>query len=428
MRKLIIANLNWLLADRIIRIVGGLFVGIWVARYLGPGEYGLLNFALSFVTLFGVLGKLGMEPVVVRELTTHPEREKVILGSVFRLKVWSSLTAIALVLPAAWIAQPDSTMFILLVAIFAVGIIFNVFDPVDIFYQAKVLSKHVVQARTFAFLVFVAARVGLILGGFSIIWFAWASILELALASGLIFWVYHRKEGGFRGWIWQKTTAKLLLKDGWPLIVSSLLIVIHTRIDQVMIGQMLGEVQVGHYSAAVRISETWLFVPVLVVQTVMPYFVRLREQSPSRYQQRLMQLYSAMFWSGVGVGVMSIIFGREVIAVLFGEAYSDSYSSLVLLIWTGIFIAQAVARGIWMVSENLQVFRLLNNFIAVPINIGLNLLLIPKYGATGAAMASLISIGAGTWLIPLLFKSLRTSTVDLILSINPVYLRLREKK
>lgn len=427
MRKLIIANLNWLLADRIIRIVGGLFVGIWMARYLGPRDYGLFNFALSFIMLFGVVGKLSIDPVVVRELTMYPEKEKAILGSIFRLKLWSSLLAMVLVLPAAWMAQPDSPMFILLVAIFAVGIIFNVFDPVDIFYQAKVLSKHVVQARAFAFLVFVAARVGLILGGFSLIWFSLASTLELALASGLIFWVYHRKEGGFRGWIWQKGTAKLLLKDGWPLIASSLLIVIHTRIDQVMIGQMLSEVQVGHYSAAVRISETWLFVPVLVVQTMMPYFVRLREQSPSRYQQRLMQLYSAMFWSGVVVGVMSILFGREIIAVLFGESYSNSYSSLVFLIWTGIFMAQAVARGIWMVSENLQVFRLLNNFIAVPINIGLNFLWIPIYGISGAAAASLISIGLGTWVAPLLFKPIRKSNLDMMRSIDPRHLLIRAK-
>lgn len=427
MRKRIIANLNWLLADRIIRIVGGLFVGIWMARYLGPGDYGLLNFALSFVTLFGVLGKLGIEPVVVRELTIQPEREKVILGSIYRLKIWSSLTAVALVLPAAWLAQPDSPMFFLLVAIFAIGIIFNVFDPVDIFYQAKVLSKHVVQARAFSFLVFLAVRASLILGGFSLIWFGIASTLEVALAACLIFWIYHHKEGGFQNWIWEKTTAKLLLKDGWPFIVSSLLIVIHTRIDQVMIGQMLSEVQVGHYTAAVRISETWLFVPVLVVQTMIPYFVRLREQSPLRYQQRLMQLYSAMFWSGVVIGVMSVLFGREIIVVLFGSAYSDSYSSLVFLIWTGVFIAQAAAVGIWMVSENLQVYRVLNNFIAVPINIGLNFMWIPAYGISGAAAASLISIGFGTWVTPLLFKPIRESNLDMIRSIDPRHLLVRTK-
>jgi PST family polysaccharide transporter len=300
-----------------------------------------------------------------------------------------------------------------------------VFDPIDIFYQAKVLSKGVIKARASAFLIFILVRIGLILGGFSVVWFAVAGTMELALATALMVWIYHRKEGGFREWVWEKNTAKMLLKDGWPLIASSLLIIVHTRLDQVMIGQMLNDVQVGHYSAAVRISEAWLFVPVLVVQTVMPYFVRLREQSPTRYQQRLMQLYSAMFWSGALAGVMAILFGRQVIEVLFGAQYSNAYGSLVLLIWTGIFIAQAVARGIWMISENLQVFRLLNNLIAVPINIGLNLLWIPKYGVSGAAAASLISVCLGTWVAPLLFEPLRKSNLDMIRSIDPRHLVVR---
>jgi PST family polysaccharide transporter len=425
MRKRLLANLNWLFADRIIRIVGGLVIGIWVARYLGPGDYGLLNFALSFVALFGTVGRLSIDPVAVRELTKFPEREKEILGTIFRLKLWGSLAAIALVLPAAWLVQPDNPLFILLVTITAVGILFNALDVIDIFYQARTLSKYVVQARTIAFLLFSAVRVGLILGEFSVLWFALVATLELALGAALMIWIYRRREGKISSWRWQRGTARLLLKDGWPLIASSLLIIVHTRIDQEMIGQMLGDVQVGIYSAAIRISEAWLFVPMLMVQTAMPYFVQLRERSPARYQERLMQLYSAMFWTGVAAGILTMLVGQRAIVLLFGDAYSGAYTPLVLTIWTGIFIAQAVARSIWMISANLQIYRLFNNLIAVPINVLLNLLWIPKYGASGAAAASLVSVGVGTWLVPLVFQPLRQSNLDLMRSINPRYLFVR---
>lgn len=425
MRKQLFANLNWLMADRILRIVGSLVVGIWVARYLGPADFGLLSFALSFVALFGVVGRLSIDPVVVRELTKHPEKEKEILGSVLRLKLWGSLMAAALVLPAAWLAQPDNPLFLALVAITAIGILFNAADAIDIFYQARVLSKYVVQARAYAFLAISLAKVGLILGGFSVVWFALAATIEIALGAGLMAWAYHRREGSAGGWGWRSGATVQLLKDGWPLAASSLLIIIHTRIDQVMIGQMLDDTQVGLYSAAIGISEAWLFVPGLIVQTVMPYFVHLRERDPASYHRRLMQLYSAMFWIGTAAGIATILLGKQVILLLFGEAYSGAYGPLVLTIWTGIFIAQSVARSIWLISENLQLYRLFTNLIVVPVNVILNYLWIPEYGINGAAAASLISIGIGAWLVPLAFASMRKSNIDMMRSVNPRYLFAR---
>jgi PST family polysaccharide transporter len=425
MRKQLFANLNWLMADRILRIAGSLVIGIWVARYLGPGDFGLLNFALSFVALFGVMGRLSLDPVAVRELTKHPEKEKEILGSVLRLKLWGGIVAAVVALPAAWLAQPDNPLFIALVAIMAIGILFGATDAIDIFYQAKVLSKNVVMARMYAFLMISLAKIGLILGGFSVIWFALAATLEIALAAALLAWAYHRREGKKGSWGWRSGAEMHLLRDGWPLVASSLLIIIHTRIDQVMIGQMLDDVQVGLYSAAISISEAWLFVPGLIVQTVMPYFVHLRERNPESYQQRLMQLYSAMFWIGVAAGLAAILLGRQFIQLLFGEAYAGAYGPLAFTIWTGIFAAQTVARGIWLISENLQVYRLLNNLITVPANVILNYLWIPEYGINGAAAASLVSISFGSWIVPLLFKSLRKSNLDMIRSINPRYMFLK---
>ncbi|MBI1283652.1 MAG: oligosaccharide flippase family protein [Thiobacillus sp.] len=425
MKTQLFANLNWLFADRILRIVGSLVIGIWVARYLGPGNFGLLNFALSFVALFGMVGRLSIDQVAVRELTKFPEREKEILGSTFRLKLWGSLAATVLVLPAAWLAQPDNPLFLLLVAIMAFGILFNALDAIDIFYQARVLSKYVVQARSIAFLILSAIRVGLIFGNFSVLWFALASTMEIALYAGLLVWIYRHKEGRGSGWNWQRSTARHLIKDGWPLIAGSLLFILHTRIDQVMIGQMLGEVHVGLYSAAISISEAWMFVPVLIVQAVMPYFVQLRESDPTGYRHRLIQLYSAMFWAGVAVGIITMLIGQRAIVFLFGEAYSGASAPLVLIIWTGIFVAQALVRGIWVISENLQLFRLFSSLIAVPINIVLNLFWIQKYGIEGAAAASLISIGVGTWLVPLIFKPMRQSNLDMMRSMNPRYLFVR---
>ncbi len=200
------------------------------------------------------------------------------------------------------------------------------------------------------------------------------------------------------------------------------LIVIHTRIDQVMIGNMLDKEQVGIYSAAARLMEFWYFIPGIIISTLMPYFVELRENNSRLYHFRLMQLYSSMFWVGVFVGVFIIFFGKDIIRMLFGIEYILAYEVLIFNIWAGIFVAQALARGIYLISENLQLYRLINNILAVVTNIMLNLYFIPKMGISGAALSSMLSISISTWFFSMFFKPLRASTIDMIKSSVPIYL------
>lgn len=425
MRARLLANLNWLFADKILRVAGSLLIGVWIARYLGPEQFGVLNYALAFVALFGVVAKLGIDQVVIRDLTKAPEKQGAILGTVFALKLATGLIALLLVIPATWVAQDGDWSFIVLVAVIAAGLIFNALDAYDLYFQTHLLSRYVVVARSVSFLLFIVVRVALILGEYPLVYFAAATTLEVALGSGMLVWLYRRKQNAEKKWYFHRETMVSLLKDGWPLIVSSALIVIHTRIDQVMIGQMLGNAEVGIYSAAIRLSESWLFIPSIIIQTVTPYLLKLRDNNPSHYQARLLQLYSLMFWLGALAGGMTIFFGEFFVVLLFGEQYRAAYMPLVLTIWTGIFISQAVARGIWMVGENMQGYRLINNLVAVPLNIALNWLLIPRYGVVGASIASLISIGLSTWVLPFLFKPMRASNGQMLLSINPSYLFVR---
>jgi O-antigen/teichoic acid export membrane protein len=425
MKTRLLSNLNWLIADKVLRLVGGLVIGIWIARYLGPEQFGILNYALAFVALFGTVARLGIDQVVVRDITRSPELEGKILGTVFGLKLIASITALIIVVPASWFAQSGDVKFTVLVTVIAAGMVINALDAYDLYYQSHVSSRYVVIARSAAFLLFSVIRVLLILYEYSVVYFAAASTMEIAIGGMFLVWLYWCKPGIKVEWQFSRTIMMSLLKDGWPLIISSALIIVHTRIDQVMIGKMLGNADVGIYSAAIRLSDSWLFIPTLLIQTLTPYFINLREINSGLYSARLIQLYSIMLWLGVLAGIVTVIFGEYFIVLLFGEGYRIAYLPLVFTIWTGIFISQSVARGIWMIAENMQSYRLANNLIAVPMNIALNWLFIPKYGIVGASVASLISIGMGTWIIPFFFKPLRESNKQIIMSINPKYLFVR---
>jgi O-antigen/teichoic acid export membrane protein len=263
--------------------------------------------------------------------------------------------------------------------------------------------------------------VGFILGNAGLVWFAAAGLAEAAVAAGLLLLIFVRS--GYRSpqWCFDRTLAVDMLRYSWPLAISAFLIMIHLKIDQVMIDHYLGMNDVGVYSVAVKLAEFWYFLPAIVVSTLMPYFVELRERDYGFYQARLIQLYSLMFWSGAAVGTIVYFLGEFIIRLLYGEAYAGAYAALVINIWAGIFVAQSQVKGIWTISENLQIYRIVNNSVAIVVNVALNTVLIPKYGISGAAMATLASRFVNNYITPLMFKPIRANALMAIKSINPVY-------
>lgn len=427
MREKLIANFNWLAFEKVLKLVGSLIVSIMLARHLGPEGYGLLNYSIAFVAIFMTFSKLGMNQIIVRDLIRRPESKDAILGTVFLMKLFMSVIFFPTILIGSTYFHVGDSTVNLLVVIIAFGIFFNVIDTFDVFYQSELQSKYIVQARSFSFVTFSLLRVLLVMMDSPIIYFALAVTLEIFLASLIIFLTFIRKYGFRFDWKFDSSVFRSLIKDGWPLILTSALVMIHTRVDQVMIGQLLYNTDVGLYSTAIMVSEAWLILPGVLIQTLMPYFTKLRESNQIIYEQRLSQLYSLMFWFGVLFSLFVFFFTEEIVTLLFGSEYALSAYPLSIVVWTGIFISQAMARSIWMISENLQIYRLINNLIAVPINILLNLILIPKYGISGAATASLITVGLSTWIIPYLFKPLRSSNTQMITAVNPMYLIYRVK-
>jgi O-antigen/teichoic acid export membrane protein len=392
-----------------------------VARYLGPHDFGILSYAQAFIAFFAFFSHLGFNQILVRELTKFPEKSAALLGSTFVMKLMGAVVSVALIGIVISLLKSDDIVLKSVVMILSVIYILQAFDVIDFFYQAKVLSKYVVIARNCAFILGLLLKVGFILGNAGLVWFAAAGLAEAAVAAGLLLLIFVRS--GYRSpqWCFDRTLAVDMLRYSWPLAISAFLIMIHLKIDQVMIDHYLGMNDVGVYSVAVKLAEFWYFLPAIVVSTLMPYFVELRERDYGFYQARLIQLYSLMFWSGAAVGTIVYFLGEFIIRLLYGEAYAGAYAALVINIWAGIFVAQSQVKGIWTISENLQIYRIVNNSVAIVVNVALNTVLIPKYGISGAAMATLASRFVNNYITPLMFKPIRANALMAIKSINPVY-------
>ncbi|MDP3587816.1 MAG: flippase [Sulfuricurvum sp.] len=425
--KRYIYNFNWLFLDKIIRIFGGLFIGIWIARYLGPENFGILSYAMAFIAFFSFLSTLGLNSIVVREIAKDENINDSVMGATFYLKLYGGILAFLLGSILIFTMKTDDVLLQMMVILLLVGYIFQSFDTIEYSFQAKVLSKYIVIAKNSAFLVSSLLKIYLILNEFDVIYFAIISLLEIFLSSVFMILIYLKLGFSIMTWKANHTVMKALLKDSWPLMLSTFFITIYMKIDQIMIESFLDMQSVGLYSVAVRLSEAWYFIPTIIVGTLMPYFVKLKDSNYELYIYRLKQVNTGMFWMSFIVGLIATFFGETIIILLFGEVYKDAFMALSLSIWAGIFVSIGLATSFWVISENLQIYRLIGTGIGVMLNIVANYFLIPEYGITGAAVATLITQGLGIWVIPLFFRPIRGFTVMSITSIIPLYL-LKGKK
>jgi PST family polysaccharide transporter len=387
----IIANTGWLFADRILRMGVGLFVGVWVARYLGVQQFGVFNYATAFVALFSTLSTLGLDAIVVRSIVREPEKRAEILGTAFWLKLLGGIAALVLAVSCIMVVRHDDSLTISLVAILSSVGIFQAFDTIDLWFQSQVQSKYTVIAKNTAFVVITLVKVILISIHAPLIAFAWAALGEIGLgAIGLI--IYYRVRG-YSPWLWPWSLplAKTLLKESWPLILSGVTIMIYMRIDQIMLGQMVGDKAVGLYSAATRISEVWYFIPMARASSVSPAIYAAKEVSESLYYRRIEQFLRLLSWLSIVVAVPMSFLSGTIITILFGKSYEASAYILAIHIWASLFVFMGVGTSSWFIAEGLTQFALRRTIIGAITNVFLNIFLIPAYGGVGAAIATVIS-------------------------------------
>ena len=403
----VIGNTGWLVSDRIMRMGVGLLVSVWLARYLGPGQYGLLSYAMAFVMLFSSVAMLGLDEIGVREMVRDPSRRDDILGTSFFLMLCSGAVVFGLAMGTILLLRPADSVSRWLVGILAAGIILQAFDAIDFWFQAQVQSKYTVIAKGVAYLVLSAFKIILILLEAPLVAFAWAGLAELAVgAAGLVI-VYQVRGHRVKAWHAGVATARKLLKDSWPLIFSAIVTMVYLRIDQVMLGEMVGSEEVGVYAAAVRIAEAWYFIPVAVCSSVFPGIVEAGTVSEELLYEQLQKLYNLMAFFGYAVAIPLTFLSGWLVELLFGAAYAKAGPLLAVLIWAGLFINLVTAKNIFLISRNWNRLHLVSMSLGCLMNVVLNYFLIPVYGAMGAVFASLASYWLAAHGACFLFSPLR---------------------
>lgn len=402
----------WLLLEKFLRLASGLLVGIWLARYLGPTDFGALSYALNLVALLAGFLTLGLDNLIVRELVKTPEHEDRLFGTALGMRIGGLfLSAIAALAILAHSKASPETRF--LVGLVWLSTLFQLFNLIELHFQAHGTTKNTAIANMAATIFSAGLKAALIWHEAPLTLFAAASISETLIVAIFLTYLYRRVGRRVSSWCFDCSTAGLLARQGWPLFLSALAIAVYSRADQIIIEALLSTEAVGHYAAAVRLSESWFFIPAIICNALLPSVVTARSEGKEKYLHIQLKIYRGMLFLCIAVALPVTLLSNEIVLLLYGPSYSSASVILAIHIWSGLFISLGCASSLWLIAEGLTRYSLYRTSIGGLASIALNFLLVPKLGLTGAAISALCSYFVATFSL-LLFAKTRSCGLTML--------------
>lgn len=405
-----IKNAGWLIGGRVAQMAISFIVSILTARYLGPSNYGLINYAAAYIAFFTAFCTLGINSILVKEFVDKPQDAGLTIGTTLVLRLTSSLLSALTIILIVCFVDAGEPITIAVVALSSIGVVFNVFETFNFWFQAQLKSKITAIASFCAYVVTALYKVVLLVLGKSVIWFAFATSVDYICIALLLFLVYKKNNGLPLKFSWNY--AKNLLGRSYHFILSGLMVAIYGYTDKIMLKHMLGESEVGLYSIATSLCTMWCFVLAAIIDSVYPSIMEANNgNNESLFKQKNRQLYAIVFYISVFVSLMFQIFAPLAIKILYGDAYSAAVNPLRIITWYTAFSYLGVARNAWIVCKDCQKYLKYIYFLAAGCNVVLNIIFIPVWGTSGAALASLIAQVLTSIVLPLFIRPLRPNSI-----------------
>lgn len=402
-----VKNAGWLIGGRLMNKLLAFVVSLLSARYLGPGNFGLINYAATYTTFFASLCNLGINSVIIKNFSDHPEESGETIGTALGLRALSSFLSAVMIVGVVSIVDRGEPLTILVVALSSIGLLFQIFDTYNQWFQWRLQSKYAAIATVISYIAVSGYKIFLLATEKSVVWFALATSVDYVVLAVFLLLAY-RKNGGQRLSFSMKK-GKQLLAASSSFIISGLMVSIYAGTDKLMLKHMLDEAMVGHYGVAVTLSTMWAFVLQAVIDSMSPGIIESREKDMELYQKKNRQLYALVFYFAAAVSLGISILAKPLVLILYGQEYAPAIAPLRIVVWYTAFSYLGVARNAWMVCENRQKYLKYLYTAAAVINVALNWFMIPRWGAAGAAAASLLTQVSTTIFLPAVITPLRSN-------------------
>ena len=389
MNNTYLKNVAWLLGHRFLKIIINFAVGIYLTSYLGPLDYGLLNYCISVVIILSFLTYLAYEEIIVKYLVSHPQEEGKVLGTAFVLRFIGALVVVTLIgVYGNYIfldPQQKRIGFII-----ALSFIFSPFNVIDFYFQSKVQSKYVAIASVVQTFIINIFRIILILIKAKLIFFVYVILLESILTALFLSIFYLRKSLLVR-WQFDFIWAKQLLRDSLPLVLAFFAASIMSRVDQLILQDFVGIKAVGVYAFVINMVDVLYQIPIVLAITFFPYFVSIRSVHEEKFHDSSLRFHSMLALSAYVIGFVLYIAASPLVTTFLGQGFLQSVAILKVYSITFVFLFFNAATIKFLLIDRLTGLLLVRTFVGALLNIALNFLFIPYYGVDGAVWAAVIT-------------------------------------
>lgn len=389
----LLSNSAWSLLNQIARVGTLAVVSIALSRHFGPLRFGSLVFGLAFVRIFAVIAAFGLDRVLVRHLVEAGGEIAGILQRGFRLKLGIALCSYLSLLALVFLIEPPDRLTLAIVVVAGGGLLFQPFDVFDYAFQAQNRFRLTFVGRTLPVLLSAALKLGAIIAAAPLLAFAALETLESALIALALFGVYRRfRPAPLTTDQSLPIAARPLLREGLTLLLGSLAAMIYMRSDVLILGKMVGYKAAGLYAAASQITEACALFPMAFVPALFPILLRWRKLGPACYQQQFEKLFLGAVLAGICVALGLTMTAPILVRFLYGPEYFSAANILVIHAWSAIFLFVAIMQTGYDITERLTGFTAVRTAAGASVNIALNFALIPRFGAAGSALATLVSL------------------------------------
>ena len=413
----VIKNAAWIIGCKIVQSMLTIIITVISARYLGPENFGLVNYAASLAAFAFPVMKLGLDGILVRELVREPEQENEIMGTAVLMNLVSSFLCIFGIVSFAALTNAGERETLIVCALYSLVLIAQAFEMLQYWFQARLLSKYSSIAVLLASFFVSLYKIYLLVSGKSIYWFAVSNALNVVFADIVFFIVYRRFAPGKLSFSGER--ARKMISVSRYYIISDLMVVVFAQTDRVMLKMMIGDAATGYYSAAVMIAGFSSFVVSALIDSARPSILESKQSDPRSYQRKTTQLYSVIIYFAMSQSAVIAVFAPLIVNILYGPAYSPAVSALRIIVWYTTFSYLGAVRNVWILAEGKQKILWRVNASGALANVLLNALMIPVWGVDGAALASLITQIFTDVISCFIFSELRPTLPIMLKSLDP---------
>ena len=417
----VVQNASWIIGARVLQALLSFVIGMLTARFLGPSNYGLINYAASVVAFFTPIMELGITNIIVHQLIEHNDREGDTLGTALALNLISAVFCIAGIIAFSIVANYGETETVVVCALYSILLVFKAVEILQYWFQAHLFSKYSSIATLTAYIVVSAYKVFLLVTHKSVYWFAISYAIDNCVIA-ILLWGLYKRLGGQK-LRFSKNTAKRLFSQGKYYIVSSMMVTIFAQTDKIMLKAMLGAESVGFYSAAVTCAGMTGFIVTAIIDSFRPVIFEGKKKSEEVFNNHLVSLYSIIIYFSLAQSLVMTIGARVIVLIVYGNQYVPSIDALRIVVWYTTFAYLGSVRNIWLLAENKQKYLWKINLFGALANIALNALLIPWFGINGASFASLITQFFTNVIVGYIIRPISPNNALMVKGMNPIALK-----